>query len=255
MPKITHPLWYFDRKFARKHPSVVGVDEAGRGPFAGPVVAAAAHLSQAFYANRAVRKQTQLFNDSKQLKPEQREAFFAVIVEWVDAGLLQIAHGVGSIEEIECYNILGATRLCMERALNQLKIDLLPNGGVEPLFYSQWETKQTPAVLVDGKPLHPFPWQHQAIVQGDGKSLAIAIASIYAKVIRDRMMADYAREYPGYAFERNKGYGTQEHCKAILAKGVCPIHRPSFLKKLFAHNTTSPEQTKMFTQVNVQSHS
>lgn len=246
MPKITHPLWYFDRKFTRKHGSVVGVDEVGRGPFAGPVVAAAAHLSAAFYASRQVHKKTLLCNDSKQLTPEQRELCFHNIIGWVNAGLLKVTYAVGTIAEIECHNILGATRLCMARALEQLNIDLLPNGGVDPLFQSAWEANEVPIVLVDGRPLQPFPWQHEAIVKGDGRSLAIAIASIYAKVVRDRMMSDYATTYPGYGFERNKGYGTAEHRQAILRHGMCPIHRPSFLKKLLQQQDEPLEQTTIF---------
>lgn len=250
MPKITHPLWYFDRKLARQHGSVVGVDEVGRGPFAGPVVAAATHLSAEFYANRQVRKKTMVCNDSKQLTPGQRALCFHYIEEWARAGLLKVTYSMGSIEEIECHNILGATRLCMERALNQLDIDLMPNGGIEPLFQSAWDTQEVPIVLVDGRPLQPFPWQHQAIIKGDGHSLAIAIASIYAKVVRDRMMDEYAVSYPGYGFERNKGYGTAEHRQAILSQGVCPIHRPSFLKKLFQQEEEPLKQTDLFCNEN-----
>lgn len=245
MPKITHPLWYFDRKCSREHSAVIGVDEAGRGPFAGPVVAAAAYLPQAFYLSASVKRKTKLFNDSKQLKPEQREVFYEQIMEWREVGLLSVEYSAGSVEEIETLNILGATRLCMERSMNALNVSLLPNGGTDPLFDSEFDAQRPPLVLVDGKPLKPFPWEHRGVVKGDAQSLAIAIASIVAKVTRDRMMQDYDREFPQYGFARHKGYGTGEHCKAIMSHGPCKIHRPSFLRKLLAAEEAEPEQSEM----------
>ena len=232
LAKVQHPLWNFDREQGAHYPSVIGVDEVGRGCFAGPVVAAAAWLLPKFYKNQQIFAQTRAFNDSKQLKPQQRALFFAQIEDWISEGFLHIEYAVGSVEEIEQYNILGATRLCIERALNQLPVELLPNNGLGPLFGDVTAATDCPLVMVDGKPLKPFPWQHKAIVQGDGKSLAIAIASIYAKVVRDRMMEAFALTHPEYGFARHKGYGTAEHRAAILEHGSCALHRPSFLRKL-----------------------
>ena len=229
---IQHPLWNFDRDQGTHYPSVIGVDEVGRGCFAGPVVAAAAWLGQDFYKNQQLFLQTRAFNDSKQLKPQQRGLFFAQIKDWISRGFLHVEYAVGSVEEIEQYNILGATRLCMERALRQLPVELLLSNGLGPLFENNSVATDYPLVLVDGKPLKPFPWQHKAIVQGDGKSLAIAIASIYAKVVRDQMMEAFALTHPEYGFARHKGYGTAEHRAAIHKHGSCALHRPSFLRKL-----------------------
>lgn len=247
MPKITHPLWHHDRKLVRALPipGIVGVDEAGRGPFAGPVVAAAAFIPAETYGNKHFKKLTIGLDDSKKLTPEQREGYFQQLEAWAAEGLLSLAHAEGSIEDIETLNILGATRLAMEKSLNALNLDLVPHGGFDPLFAPEANSAQYPPVLVDGKPLKPFPFAHTAIVKGDGKSLAIAAASIVAKVTRDRLMLQFAKKYPHYAFESNKGYGTAKHCAAILEKGPCPIHRPSFLKKLFAQHPAQAEQVSL----------
>ncbi len=178
---------------------ICGVDEAGRGPWAGPVVAAAVM----FQAADAIPDG---LNDSKKLSRNAREKLF---IQLTNGG---IAYGVGiaTAEEIDALNIWGATQLAMRRAVAALPI--------APEF-----------ALVDGN-LKPagFPCEARPIIGGDGISLSIAAASILAKVTRDRMMDDYAREYPHYGFERHAGYGTKQHQEALAAHGPCPIHRRSY---------------------------
>lgn len=176
---------------------VCGIDEAGRGPLAGPVVAAAAILDPA--------RLPAGIDDSKALSPARREALFAAIAATA-------AHGIGlaSVEEIEELNILGATMLAMRRAVAALPL--------APTF-----------ALVDGNRLPDgLPCPAQAVVQGDRRALSIAAASILAKVTRDRLMADIARAHPGYGFERHMGYGTAEHLEALYRLGPTPHHRLGF---------------------------
>lgn len=181
---------------------VCGVDEAGRGPLAGPVYAAAVVLPE----NCVIEG----LDDSKKLTEKKREALFPVIQEKA------IAYGIGfsTAEEIDEINILNATFLAMKRAVEQLNLspDLL---------------------LVDGN-LKPKTGicQEEPIIKGDAKSLSIAAASVLAKVSRDRYMVNIAKEYPQYMFEKHKGYGTKLHYEKINEYGICPIHRRTFLKKI-----------------------
>lgn len=180
---------------------VCGVDEAGRGPWAGPVVASAV----VFYDRSACPKG---LNDSKKLTQARRSALYLELTDKPNA----IATGVGlaSAEEIDHLNIWQATALAMRRA-----VEALPQL---PQF-----------ALIDGK-LHPtpFPCPTRAIIGGDGMSLSIAAASIIAKVTRDQLMTDYAQQYPHYGFDRHAGYGTAAHQEALARHGPCPIHRRSF---------------------------
>lgn len=184
---------------------LAGVDEAGRGPLAGPVVAAAVVFDPRFLeaeANRALQGLT----DSKKLPAARREFFFARLSE---NPRVEIGIGLASVAEIDRLNILRATHLAMARALGQLA----PPPGL---------------ALVDGLPVQGLPVPHRAIVGGDAASLSIAAASIVAKVTRDRLMAALAVEHPGYGFERHKGYGTTAHLDALRRLGPCPAHRTSF---------------------------
>lgn len=178
---------------------VCGVDEAGRGPWAGPVIAAAVMFSTSDAIPHGL-------DDSKKLSRAAREILFAHLMA------ANIAHGIGiaTAEEIDRLNIWQATQLSMRRAMAAL-----PSV---PEF-----------ALVDGK-LKPagLPCDARPIIGGDGISLSIAAASIFAKVTRDRMMDDYAREYPQYGFERHAGYGTKQHQMALTEHGPCPIHRTSY---------------------------
>lgn len=179
------------------HPSpVVGVDEAGRGPLAGPVVAAAVVLDRDCVPPG--------INDSKKLSAAQRAELAAAI-----RGCAQVGVGIASVAEIDELNILWATMLAMERAVAALAI--------------------MPAmVLVDGNRCPKWQWRSQAVVSGDALCLSIAAASIVAKHERDRMMIDYDRAHPGYGWASNKGYGSLAHLNALDRLGPSPLHRRSF---------------------------
>ena len=183
---------------------ICGVDEAGRGPLAGPVCAAAVILPPETVIEG--------LNDSKRLTEKRREALYDVICQTA------VAYGIAmaSEQEIDELNILQATFLAMRRAVEQLQT--LPA-----------------MVLVDGNRDPGLGISTQTVVGGDGKSANIAAASILAKVTRDRYMMQLAADYPAYGFEIHKGYGTKRHYDAILEHGVAPVHRRSFLKNLDAH--------------------
>lgn len=175
---------------------IAGIDEAGRGPWAGPVVAAAVILNKANIPPG--------IHDSKKLTPAKREAVHSCIMETAQVGI-----GVATAEEIDSMNILQATFLAMQRAFSQL--------SAAPHM-----------ILVDGNRLPALPCPARAIIGGDARCPSIAAASIVAKVTRDRMMAELAREYPHYGWERNAGYGTKCHQEALARYGVTPHHRRSY---------------------------
>lgn len=182
--------------------SVCGVDEAGRGPLAGPVCAAAVILP--------VDIEIVGLNDSKKLSEKKREQLYDVIIEKA------VSYGIcyGSLEEIEKFNILEATYLAMNRAINQLKVT-------------------ADYALIDGNRVpRGISVPCKTVVKGDSKSCSVAAASILAKVTRDRLLLEYDKEYPQYGFASHKGYGTKAHYEAISKYGVCPVHRISFLKNV-----------------------
>ena len=188
---------------------IAGVDEVGRGPLAGPVVAAAVVLPEDFDVPG--------IDDSKKLTEKKREALYDVIMDRALAvGIGQADHQV--IDEI---NILQATKRAMMDAIREADRVLRENGA-----------PAIDCVLLDAVELPELAVAQQSIIKGDAKVLAIAAASIIAKVTRDRMMVEYAKEYPWYAFERNKGYGTKDHYQGLREHGMCPIHRRTFLKKM-----------------------
>lgn len=224
---------------------IVGIDEAGRGCFAGPVVAGAVWLKNRFFAEPTPLKTGGFINDSKQLAPATREEIFALIEHWERRGELIFAAGTASVQEIELRNILGATKLAMNRAIEGI-LGKLPAGTPCP-FAAAGTTVDAPLferetpfppMLVDGRPLTEFAWQHEAIVHGDATSLAIALASIVAKVTRDRVMCALDAEFPDYGFREHKGYGTAAHIAALREHGITPLHRVKFLRNLAAE---SPE--------------
>ncbi|MFD0894039.1 ribonuclease HII [Luteolibacter ambystomatis] len=177
---------------------VAGVDEAGRGPLAGPVAAAAVVLPPRFSCPG--------LDDSKKLSPAKREVLYAKLtthakVRWAVA----LVHA----EEIDSINILRATHLAMRQAVSELRMEV-------------------EHCLIDGLPVPVFPWPHDGVVKGDGLSLSIAAASVIAKVTRDCWMQEAAREFPQYGFERHQGYGTPGHLAALRSHGPCRIHRRSF---------------------------
>ncbi len=191
---------------------VAGIDEAGRGPWAGPVVAAAVILDD----ERLPAGLAATLDDSKRLSRRRRETLFAALEALASAGGAQIGVGQASVGEIDHMNILAATMAAMERA-----IEALPRA---PAF-----------AIVDGNRLPPhLPCPAEAVIGGDGRSLSIAAASIVAKVTRDRLMGALATAHPGYGWERNAGYGTGEHRAALGRLGLTAHHRTSFapIKKL-----------------------
>ena len=186
---------------ANGYSAICGVDEAGRGPLAGPVCAAAVILPQG--------KLIEGVNDSKKLSEKKREALFEVI----KAEARSYAVAYASIEEIEELNILNATMLAMKRAVEGLSI-------------------KADFAMIDGNRLPPLDIDAEYIIKGDAKSMSVACASILAKVSRDRLLYGYAKEFPQYGFDKHKGYGTKAHRDAILRYGPCKYHRLSFLGKI-----------------------
>lgn len=190
--------------------SIIGVDEAGRGPLAGPVVAAAVKINEYhdFFED---------INDSKKLSEKKREILFDKIISYCHVGV-----GIATVEEIDDVNILNATFLAMKRALEDIQKDEI----------------KFDKVLVDGnKLIKGYDGKQEAVIKGDAKSLSIAAASIIAKVTRDRIMMINAEKYPEYFFEKHKGYGTKLHREILLEKGPLPIHRKTFLKKILKTET------------------
>ncbi|ERT67950.1 ribonuclease HII [Cetobacterium somerae ATCC BAA-474] len=198
---IKNTMYLFDLE----NGDIIGVDEAGRGPLAGPVVAAVAKLKK--YDEKLDK-----INDSKKLTEKVREELFDVIMDNFYIGI-----GIADVKEIDEINILNATFLAMRRAIKQIE--------KETTFEK---------VLVDGNhKIREYEGEQEPVIKGDSKSLAIAAASIIAKVTRDRMMLETAKLYPEYTFEKHKGYGTKAHREMILEKGpIETVHRKSFLKKI-----------------------
>lgn len=197
-------LWnYENRCWEAGYETVCGVDEAGRGPLAGPVCAAAVILPRGLGIPG--------LNDSKKLTAKRREALYDIITEKA------LAYGIAfaSEQEIDEINILQATFLAMERAMAQL-------------------APPPELALIDGNRSKDFGLPVRTIVKGDSLSASIAAASILAKVTRDRLMEQYDEQYPQYGFAVHKGYGTKRHYAALREYGPCPIHRQTFLKKFYA---------------------
>ncbi len=184
---------------------VAGMDEVGRGPWAGPVMAAAVLIEPGFLLREARGFFAQV-TDSKRLSALRRAELFDGLIGCPE---VSFAIGCATVEEIDALNILRATHVAMRRALE----------GLHPA---------PDLVLIDGLPVKGLPLAAQAIVRGDAASLSIAAASIVAKETRDREMRLLDERYPGYGFARHKGYGTQEHRAALRARGACPCHRQSF---------------------------
>lgn len=188
----------FERKYGSDFSCICGIDEAGRGPFAGPVVAGAVVLP--------VGLKIQGLNDSKKVSAKRREELFAEIQEKA----VSIGIGMSSPARIDEINILQATYEAMQHAVEDL--DVVPD-----------------LLLNDAVTIPQIPIKQVGIVKGDARSLSIAAASIIAKVTRDRLMVEYAELYPEYGFEKNKGYGSEEHRAALKTYGACPIHRSTFI--------------------------
>jgi ribonuclease HII len=214
--KISRRLRYELELLERGLTSIAGVDEAGRGPLAGPVFAAAVIFPVEWIA-KGLPKPLKKVNDSKQLTPQEREFFYARLT-----CASEVRFGIAHVEAplIDQINILQATHRAMNLALAQLH-------------------PPPQHVLVDGLPVNSLTLPHTAIIGGDALSYSIAAASILAKVSRDRLMVELDGQYPGYGFARHKGYGTPQHVEAIQRLGACPIHRHSF-------SPFRPVQVEMF---------
>ena len=203
----------FDKAKRAQHGVICGIDEAGRGPWAGRVYAAAVILDDDIFIEG--------LNDSKKLSEAQREHFYTEITDQALAYSIAWAE----VEEIERLNILQATFLAMQRAYNGL--------GVTASL-----------ALVDGNRLPPLPVRTETVVKGDSLSAGIAAAGILAKVSRDCYMAELDKKYPQYGFLSHKGYGTPQHIAALKKYGITPIHRRSFLKKQEAKSGKFPEYSE-----------
>ena len=197
-------LKYEKQLWQQKIEFIAGVDEVGRGPLAGPVVAAAV----IFRKDALLPPESVVIDDSKKLSEKQRLSAYTWIIKNA------LAFGVGMVEpaEIDRINIRQAAMQAMRKAVQHLAI-------------------QPHHLLIDGRAIENPPVPQTAIVKGDQLSISIAAASIVAKVVRDQVMLDYHQQYPDYFFDRNKGYPTQAHLNAILRHGLCPIHRRSFRPK------------------------
>lgn len=204
MPRITlhKELFDFDSELRGGFPIVCGVDEAGRGPLAGDVYAAAVILKNDTLID--------YLNDSKKLSEKRRELLFDEIIEKAEAYCVATA----SVEEIDRLNILQATMLAMKRAVEGL--------GVKPDI-----------ALIDGNRLPELECESHCVIHGDAVSASIAAASVLAKVSRDRYMKELAEKYPQYRFEQHKGYGTKLHYEMLKEHGISEVHRRTFLKKLY----------------------
>ncbi len=201
---------------------VAGVDEAGRGPLAGPVVAAAVIFDRSEPLPPALAD----LNDSKQLTADSRGELFRALQQAAQRGLAWFAVGLAEVREIDRLNILEATKLAMRRAVMALP--------------------QSPdCALIDGNQPPALPCQVEAVVRGDGKSLSIAAASIIAKVTRDHLMRVLARFHPGYGWHRNAGYSTAEHLAGLDLLGPSPHHRTSFAPVSAARSARKPDQLEM----------
>lgn len=199
-------LEYENEAYAKGYSAVCGVDEAGRGPLAGPVCAAAVILPQNTVIDGV--------NDSKKLSEKKRESLFDVI----KSKAISYCVSYASVEEIESMNILNATMLAMQRAVAGLDV-------------------KADYAMIDGNKVPDLNIDCESIVKGDAKSMSIACASILAKVSRDRLLYEYAEKYPEYHFEKHKGYGTALHREMLQKYGPCPIHRISFLGKIIKNET------------------
>ncbi len=276
------PLIDFDRHAIQNYAGLIGIDEAGRGALAGPVVAAAVWLSSDFLKNIKLDGLLAKVNDSKQLSPDLREGIFQVILELEAKQSLCYSYAMRESQAIDASNILRTTQEAMaecllklhkeadklekeflakepraldeENAQNNTELSLsfcdsfgyIAENDSEGLFSKPHKgaKAQKPArILIDGSPLKNIPYPHTTLVKGDTQSFAIALASIVAKVKRDRYMRECQKDYPHFSFSEHKGYGTAHHREEILQFGPSPLHRASFLKKLYKEQE-KPLQTE-----------
>ncbi|MDR1590679.1 MAG: ribonuclease HII [Puniceicoccales bacterium] len=202
----------FDREILADGAHLIGVDEAGRGSLAGPVMVCGTKISYDFLQQITNFPKLSWVNDSKKLSLEKREAIFCYLCKLRKQGFIRFTIGLRNHGEIDKINILEATIAAMDDVIRRL---ISPKAKV----------------FIDGNPLKHLQFPHFGIVKGDGKSFCIAMASIIAKVTRDRIMNFFGKKYPQYGFEKHKGYGTAAHMIAIERYGLSPIHRKTFCGK------------------------
>lgn len=221
----------FDKRHLGEAPGLIGVDEAGRGCLAGPVVAAAVRCRRDFYFAPGCGAWSRGVDDSKRLSPAERAGIVRRFRMECHHEWIQIGIGVADVAEIERENIFGATVLAMARACEAI------GSGPGPL-------------LIDGRPLRTFPLPHEGVIGGDRRSFAIALAGIHAKEARDEMMRELDRKHPGYHFGRHKGYGTAVHLKALREQGPTNHHRELFLRNFRekAEVGVQPVQDSLFAE-------
>ena len=243
---MPNPRWTHDRKITRTLLGVVGVDEAGRGCLAGPVVSGCVILPAVFFTDAKNRKWVEDINDSKRFTESTREELFGRIGNLIADGRIFGATGSASVAEIEEHNIVGATCLAMQRAMETasensdgLWVPLSRQG--RDLFSRETKEESRWAVLVDGRPMKRLPFKHQGLIKGDSLSLAVAMGSLLAKVTRDRIMRRINEEFPEYGFSSNKGYGAPVHIHALQTLGSTIHHRPRFLRN-FLNESAVEEQ-------------
>lgn len=220
--KLAHMRAREDQLRTEGYKYIAGVDEVGRGPLAGPVVTAAVVLPADFDVLG--------IDDSKKLSEKKREELFDVIMQRA------VAVGIGMADEktIDEINILQATKVAMRKAVEAANADLREKQAGADAAEAEVAAGAAAIdyILFDAMKIEDIDTPQESIIKGDANILAIAAASIIAKVTRDRMMVEYDEQYPGYAFAKNKGYGTKAHYEGLHAQGMCPIHRRSFLKNL-----------------------
>ena len=217
MAHRTNPTLTEEEKLWRRGYAVAGVDEVGMGPLAGPVIAVAVMI-RATSAKEIEDIMALGIRDSKMLSEKKRESIFEALTTHE-----LVVWGQGSVDEkmVDEINVLQSGLRAMQEAVTHLCAQK-KNAEDERLFLCVDGTRIVPNIVADQK----------AIIKGDAKVLSIACASVIAKVLRDRMMNDYAKQYPEYGFEKHKGYGTKMHMENIIKYGLCPIHRRSFLKSI-----------------------
>ena len=243
---MPNPRWTHDRRLVKEKLGIVGVDEAGRGCLAGPVVAGAVIIPGAFFSRSKNRKLTEEINDSKQFDEPKREILFQKVMELIEEQELYGATAEASVEEIEEHNIVGATCLAMKRAMdnsskNSKCVWKPAKKESFELFEKQKDDSKSWKVLVDGRPMKKLPYEHEGLVKGDTQSLGIAMASMLAKVTRDRFMRELHEQFPEFGFASNKGYGAPFHLQALRQQGPTVHHRPRFLRNLLPDADLSPE--------------
>ena len=213
-----------DFKLFKRTDYLIGIDEVGRGALAGPVMATAFRLQNDSLEDVEFLEKTVQVRDSKKMSIKAREKTALYMERFKASDLIDFESAEASVQEIKELNILNAATLAMERALKGLLKRIQKDARL--------------IILVDGKPLKNFLYEHEAIIGGDNQSLSIALASVMAKVNRDQYMTEQGQKFPHFQFHRNKGYGTKVHRKSLREYGACEMHRELFVEKTLKSRQT-----------------